>query len=1445
MKTTLCCMIALLTIFGQIALPHSFAQVVEDLPHHTVRVIYFLPKDRQPEPDIDAKLGSMIKDVQQFYADQMESHGFDRKTFRLEKDDAGNVVVHHVNGKFNGLQYSSSGDYATLGQEVASEINERFDTSKHIYVSVVNVGWSGGGVAFSNRTGGVAVFPAPTGSRFLAAHELGHTFGLNHNFRDQSHVMSFTGWKPSLRLSYCAAEWLDVHPYFNAERGQSNLRDAPTTIQMFPATASPPNAIRLRFKITDADGLHQAQLITPFSDSLGANLTDCKRLNGENNTTIEFVTTELINSYPDSYVGLNIIDMHGNISGKYFDIEIARLLPNKVVSIPDAKLAAAIRSNLNLPPRANITQADMQRLKELWADEHGIKTLTGIEHAKGLRRLYLSGNQISDITPLAGLTNLVECWLSNNQISDITPLTGLINLNVLVLSKNPVSDITPLTGLTILDVLFLSDTEISDITPLIGLQNLTSLYLRGLQIGDITPVEGLVNLKNLLLEGTPVQDRKPLFTLLRKNSNVEILLEYGGDPLPVTLSRQVDIEIPEPPPGATTGPVSTGNVVIPDPNLASSIRKALDLGPNASITQQAMPTLTTLDAVNLQIDDLTGLEYATQLKELMLTGNRIRNIRPLAGLTQLVVLELQDNQIKDVSPLAKLTQLETLNLNNNEIRYVSLLGGLTQLKVLRLAGNNVRNVSTLTGLVNLETLEIAENPITDIMPLAALTKLRDVDIDIPKPPRGATTGPASTDNVVIPDVNLAKAMRKALGLGSNARITKQTLQDLTRLDAEDSQIKNLTGLEHATQLVSLLFYNNPIRDIKPLAGLKKLKDLRLDENQISDIHPLAGLTQLELLHIGGNQINNDGVQILANLTRLRYLSLYGNQISNITPLTNLTQLTGLWIGNNQIRDVSPLAGLANLETLHLKGNPIQDTSLLASLAKLRDVDIEITQPAVVVAGGAFERPPMYWINANSGTLHRLVGAEVENLVPSVRNATDLAIDVGGGKLYWTERTSDRTGRIRRANLDGTGVRLVKNLTSVPHGMALDTAGGKIYLTNNWGKIQRLNVDGSNFQPNLITGLEAPKGLALDVSGGKVYWTEMSGRIRRANLNSSNIENLPAGPGVPMNIAVSSSTVYWTMKTGEERGEIRFANLTGTPNVATYAEFNRGFPIGIAVDIVEDKLYWTTSRGKIGRGNIDESAFQPDFVTGLNASSVLALSVEPPLVVETPVAATTDAVLSLFPSPITSPAIGERLTLNLNIASGEAVAGYQFTLQFDTTALRYIEGSNGDYLPTGAFFVPPILKENRVELASTAIVGVSSGDGTLATVTFEVLAAKASTLTLSEVLLSDRQGNTFRPQIEGGEVTEPPKLKVDVNGDGVVNIQDLVLVASSFGKAGQDAADVNADGVVNITDLVLVAGSLSTGLGAPSLHPGSLEEFTTTDMQEWLSQGYQFNSSYTE
>ena len=63
-----------------------------------VRLIYFLPRDRRAQWGIDTQLDTLIKDTQQFYTEQLQGSGFERKTFTFEADVTGRAVVHHVTG---------------------------------------------------------------------------------------------------------------------------------------------------------------------------------------------------------------------------------------------------------------------------------------------------------------------------------------------------------------------------------------------------------------------------------------------------------------------------------------------------------------------------------------------------------------------------------------------------------------------------------------------------------------------------------------------------------------------------------------------------------------------------------------------------------------------------------------------------------------------------------------------------------------------------------------------------------------------------------------------------------------------------------------------------------------------------------------------------------------------------------------------------------------------------------------------------------------------------------------------------------------------------------------------------------------------------------------------------------------------------------------------------
>ena len=188
---------------------------------------------------------------------------------------------------------------------------------------------------------------------------------------------------------------------------------------------------------------------------------------------------------------------------------------------------------------------------------------------------------------------------------------------------------------------------------------------------------------------------------------------------------------------------------------------------------------------------------------------------------------------------------------------------------------------------------------------------------------GGDDGPVN-----IPDANLRAVIADALGKAPNAPITPDEMATLTELDARDQGIRDLTGLEFATNLTWLLLFANSIADVSPLAGLTRLEVLSLQSNNIADVSPLAGLTNL------------------------RWLSLSSNSIADVSPLAGLTNLTGLYLRFNNIADVSPLAGLTNLTGLYLSSNNIADVSSLAGLTRLGSTESSIQQHrGRIVAGG--------------------------------------------------------------------------------------------------------------------------------------------------------------------------------------------------------------------------------------------------------------------------------------------------------------------------------------------------------------------------------------------------------------------------------------------------------------------------------------------------------------
>ena len=250
-----------------------------------------------------------------------------------------------------------------------------------------------------------------------------------------------------------------------------------------------------------------------------------------------------------------------------------------------------------------------------------------------------------------------------------------------------------------------------------------------------------------------------------------------------------------------------------------------------------------------------------------------------------------------------------------------------------------------------------------------------------------------------------------------------------------------------------------------------------------------------------------------------------------------------------------------------------------------------TTVSPVVHVGASKRLPMLWVDG--GKIYGLIGADVKIFIAGVDNAMSVAVD--GEKVYWTAQVSETRGTVNSANLDGTGAKPLQAdpLWGVPIGIAVDSAGSKLYWTDAVGRLQQSNLDGSGIQ-NVLRDLPEPMDIAL--SDGKAYWTQGNGSVRFANLTGTkNIQNISTDAESAGSLVITDEKVYWTEKTGENTGTVNSANLDGTGAKQLIAI--DAVPMGIAVDTERSSLYWTDSTGRIQSANLDGSVIQ-DVVDGL-------------------------------------------------------------------------------------------------------------------------------------------------------------------------------------------------------------------------------------------------------
>ena len=254
----------------------------------TVRLIYFLPNDRPYRAKVVKDMKDRIREVQTFYSVSMQAQGHGDATFRYETEAGGEPLVHRVSGQGSDSHYLDD----TFGK-VLDEIEPVFNVERNTYLVVIDISTdvidraAGGKGIQRGKVGGFGMVTSdemdPWNYHNVVSHELGHAFGLKHDFRAQVNVMSY-GNLPESQISACNAGFLAAHPYFNpnipTEAGP------PPAIQLVSPLTYPEDAetVAIRLEIDDPDGLREVILFHGNRSQVNA----CRGLSGERQAVVTF-----------------------------------------------------------------------------------------------------------------------------------------------------------------------------------------------------------------------------------------------------------------------------------------------------------------------------------------------------------------------------------------------------------------------------------------------------------------------------------------------------------------------------------------------------------------------------------------------------------------------------------------------------------------------------------------------------------------------------------------------------------------------------------------------------------------------------------------------------------------------------------------------------------------------------------------------------------------------------------------------------------------------------------------------------------------------------------------------------------------------------------------------------------------------------------------------------
>ncbi|MCM3653566.1 leucine-rich repeat domain-containing protein [Metabacillus litoralis] len=540
---------------------------------------------------------------------------------------------------------------------------------------------------------------------------------------------------------------------------------------------------------------------------------------------------------------------------------------------------------LSTPDGEKVVFGDPQLEKAIKA-EFGLERDLFVSDMKALEELYLDRKRINDLSGLEAATNLQRLSLSANRITDLTPLAALKNLTELSVDDNPITNFTALKGLTNLTTLTLGATGITDLSVLADLQNLDSLALDRNNLESLATLPALKNLVFLSIYDNNLKSLKGI----EKVAQLEYLYADGNPLLSITDIQQLS--------------------KIKDVNIAFSALETIDV----------LLKLEELQYVSLYGNEKLDLNEGSVARQVIEQLEQRGVYVDYEGSEEEEWFEayigtVTENSMHVYWDYYGEQEIAKYEVYVNGKLHTSLTGEEFDLKIDKLAPNTEYEVEVK-----------AYNDKKELVKSSTTSE--------------TTWGEPTGDKVKFKDDNLKALIKEQLGLERDVRVSD--LEKLDFLYLDESDIKDLTGLEYAINLVDFHLGGNAFTlDLAPLKGLKELSSIYIEESPIKSYTMLNELKNLFSLSIVNNNI--DDLSFLNGLKNVQDLTLNNNQIQDISVLSSLKRLNSINLANNNIKDLAPLkASSDSLYHLDISENPIEDISSIAQLENLVELILDDT-----------------------------------------------------------------------------------------------------------------------------------------------------------------------------------------------------------------------------------------------------------------------------------------------------------------------------------------------------------------------------------------------------------------------------------------------------------------------------------------------------------------------